>query len=410
VLVLFKLYGLYDGDRKRLGHSTADDVPGLFHAALLATLGLWAWLKLVPAERLVFVQASLFLLLTFAAVLLARAGARRLLARHVAPARALLIGGGPSAQLLVRKMGAHERLGLHAVGYLRDGLPDAATDGEVPCLGDLAEFTGVCRSHDIDRVLVAAPMIDANVLTDLIREANHAGVGISLLPSVVDVLGPSTEVDDVGGVTMLSVNPPHLSRSSRLLKRALDVSLSALALVALLPLLPLVAAAIKFDSRGPVFFVQERLGRGGRRFRLIKLRTMVPDAESRVAELQAQSAHPAWLQLDRDPRVTKLGQFLRRSSIDEVPQLWNVLRGEMSLVGPRPMPPATDQHIQGWGRRRLDLTPGITGMWQVLGRSSLPFDEMLKLDYLYVTNWSVWGDVRLLLRTVSVVVSRQGAN
>jgi exopolysaccharide biosynthesis polyprenyl glycosylphosphotransferase len=410
VLVLFKLYGLYDGDRRRLGHSTVDDVPGLFHAALLATLGLWAWLKLAPAGRLVFLQAALFLVLTVGTVLLARAGARRLLSRHVVRERVLLVGGGPSAELLVRKMEAYPRLGLQPVGYLRDGLPGAATNGQMPCLGTLEQLPAVCQDHAVDRVLVAAPTIDTKLLTDLVREANRAGMGVTLLPSAVDVLGSSTEVDDLGGVTVLSVNPPHLSRSSWLLKRALDVSLSAVALLVILPFLPLVAAAIRIDSPGPVFFSQERLGRGGRRFRLFKLRTMVPDAEARVAQLQTQSAHPAWLLLDRDPRVTRVGRFLRRSSIDELPQLWNVLRGEMSLVGPRPMPPATDLHILGWGRRRLDLTPGITGMWQVLGRTSVPFDEMIKLDYLYVTNWSVWGDIRLLLRTVSVVISRQGAN
>ena len=410
LLVLFKLYGLYDGDRRRLGRSTVDDVPGLFHAALLGTLGLWAWLKLVPVERLVLVQAALFLALTFGAVLAARAAARRLLARHVRPERVLLVGGGPSAQLLVRNMRTHPRLGLQPVGYVRDGVPGAAGNGHLPCLGDLDKLPEVCRTHAVDRVLVASQALDGELLTDFIREANQERLGVTLLPSVVDVLGPSTEIDDLGGVTVLSVNPPHLSRSSWLLKRTLDVSLSAVALLVILPLLPLVAAAIKIDSRGPVFFSQERLGRGGRRFRLFKLRTMVPDAEAQVAELQPQSAHPAWLLLDRDPRVTRLGGFLRRSSIDELPQLWNVLRGEMSLVGPRPMPVATDRHIHGWGRRRLDLTPGITGMWQVLGRSSLPFDEMIKLDYLYVTNWSVWGDIRLLLRTASVVVSRQGAN
>jgi lipopolysaccharide/colanic/teichoic acid biosynthesis glycosyltransferase len=137
---------------------------------------------------------------------------------------------------------------------------------------------------------------------------------------------------------------------------------------------------------------------------------MVTDAEAQVESLRARSAHSAWLMLDHDPRVTRVGRFLRKASVDELPQLWNVLRGEMSLVGPRPMPLDTDAQINGWGRRRLDLTPGITGLWQVLGRTTIPFDEMIKLDYLYVTNWSLWGDVKLLLRTVFVVMNRRGAN
>jgi lipopolysaccharide/colanic/teichoic acid biosynthesis glycosyltransferase len=137
---------------------------------------------------------------------------------------------------------------------------------------------------------------------------------------------------------------------------------------------------------------------------------MVRDAEARVASLQARSAEHAWLQLDRDPRVTAVGRFLRVTSIDELPQLWNVLRGDMSLVGPRPMPLPTGRYITGWGLRRHDLTPGLTGMWQILGRSAVPFEEMIQLDYLYVTNWSIWRDLRILIRTVPVVLGRRGAN
>ena len=137
---------------------------------------------------------------------------------------------------------------------------------------------------------------------------------------------------------------------------------------------------------------------------------MVADAEQRLEELRGESRHAAWLLLANDPRVTRVGRFLRVTSLDELPQLWNVLRGEMSLVGPRPMPLDTDRHIDGWSRRRLDLTPGITGPWQVLGRTAIPFEEMLKLDYIYVTNWSVWGDIRLLIQTVFVVLGRRGAN
>ena len=152
------------------------------------------------------------------------------------------------------------------------------------------------------------------------------------------------------------------------------------------------------------------MGRGGRRFRLIKFRTMSVDADARREELLAASKDPGWLLLDRDPRITRVGAVLRRSSLDELPQLWNVLRGEMSLVGPRPLIEAEDARVSGWERGRLDLTPGITGLWQVLGRTNIPFDEMLKLDLIYVTNWSLWGDCKLILRTVSAVLSRRGVN
>ena len=410
-LLLFKLYGLYDGDRRRLGHSTVDDIPGVFHAAVMGTLGLWGYLKLAPVDQLVFLQVALALCLTILLPLASRCALRRALPGLVAKERVLLVGSGPSAHLLVAKLRSDRCRGLQLVGCLCDDGPGRpAPEPGLPRLGGLDELSRACREHAIDRVMLASPAIEAERVADLVRDANRDNVCVTLLPSVLDVLGPSTEVDELEGVTVLAVNPARFTRSSALLKRGLDVVVSSVALLALLPLLPIMAAAIKLDSPGPVFFRQRRLGRGGRVFVLIKLRTMVADAEAHAADLQAQSAHAAWLLLDRDPRITRLGQLLRTWSIDELPQLWNVLRGEMSLVGPRPMPLATGRHIHGWGRRRHDLTPGLTGMWQVLGRTAIPFEEMIKLDYLYVTNWSVWRDVRLLLRTVSVVLSRHGAN
>ena len=201
------------------------------------------------------------------------------------------------------------------------------------------------------------------------------------------------------------------SRPLWLFKRTLDVLLSALALVVVLPVLVIAAVAIKLESPGgPAFFAHERVGRHGRRFRLLKLRTMVPDAEARVAELRAVSAHPAWLLLEKDPRVTRVGRLLRQLSVDELPQLVNVLRGEMSLVGPRPLPEYEHRHVPAWGYRRLEFPPGITGLWQVLGRTAIPFDEMIHLDYLYVANWTLRADFLILLRTVAAVLSRRGAN
>jgi lipopolysaccharide/colanic/teichoic acid biosynthesis glycosyltransferase len=171
-----------------------------------------------------------------------------------------------------------------------------------------------------------------------------------------------------------------------------------------------IALAIRLDSPGPVLFRQQRIGRGGQPFRLLKFRTMVVDAEAKQAELLAHSRDPNWVDLEHDPRVTRVGRLLRLSSLDELPQLWNVARGEMSLVGPRPLIPSEDGLLEGWRRSRVDLTPGLTGLWQVLGRTRIPFEEMVKLDYLYVTNWSLWTDVRLILRTVPAVVLRRGAN
>jgi len=235
-------------------------------------------------------------------------------------------------------------------------------------------------------------------------------VKVSVVPQLFAAMGPAVEIDDVEGVTVLGVNPPVLPRSSRAIKRTVDV-LGALALLLVsAPLLAVAAVAIKLDSPGPVLFTQVRVGRERRRFRLLKFRTMVVDAERRQEELRARSRDPNWLLLDDDPRVTRVGRLLRLSSLDEFPQLVNVLRGEMSLVGPRPLIESEDALLEWWARSRIDLTPGLTGLWQVLGRTSIPFEEMLKLDYLYVTNWSLWNDFRLMLRTLPAVLLHRGAN
>nr|MBA2523926.1 sugar transferase [Solirubrobacterales bacterium] len=243
-----------------------------------------------------------------------------------------------------------------------------------------------------------------------IDTCRRLSIKVSILPDAVESLGPSVQLDAVQGVTLLGVNPPMLSVTSRGIKRGFDLVISSVILViAALPML-LIAIAIKLDSPGRVFFTQSRVGRRGRHFRLFKFRTMLSDAEQRRDELMAQSRDPNWLDLADDPRVTRLGRFLRRNSLDELPQLINVLRGEMSLVGPRPLAESEDAMVAGYARGRLDLTPGITGLWQVLGRTRIPFNEMVKLDYMYVTNWSLWLDLRLMLQTLPAVLGRRGAN
>jgi lipopolysaccharide/colanic/teichoic acid biosynthesis glycosyltransferase len=190
----------------------------------------------------------------------------------------------------------------------------------------------------------------------------------------------------------------------------MDVLGGGLALLLLAPLMAAAAIAIKLDSRGPALFRQERIGKGCRRFTLNKFRTMVTDAEQRLDELCRFSEDRHWLKIDHDPRITRVGRFLRLTSLDELPQLWNVLRADMSLVGPRPLVASEDEQITGYARIRLHLAPGITGPWQVLGRTNIPFEEMVKLDYLYAANWSLWTDVKLLLKTIPAVLFRRGAN
>ncbi len=209
---------------------------------------------------------------------------------------------------------------------------------------------------------------------------------------------------------VVNLPPMRLSRGIRITKRVVDVVVSGLGLLVLSPLLAAIAIAVKLDSRGPVFFRQERHGRGGSIFRIVKFRTMRVGAESeRLALAPLNEISGALFKMKEDPRVTRVGRLLRRTSLDELPQLWNVLKGEMSLVGPRPFVVHESSQITGWASRRLDITPGITGLWQVLGRTDIPFDEMVKLDYIYVTNWSLLWDMKILFQTIPVVLSRRGA-
>jgi lipopolysaccharide/colanic/teichoic acid biosynthesis glycosyltransferase len=231
---------------------------------------------------------------------------------------------------------------------------------------------------------------------------------VSVLPRLLEVVGSSVTVDEIHGLTMLGIRSFGLTRSSWIVKRAFDLVGSALLLVVVGPVLSVLAVVIKLTSHGPVFFRQTRVGRNGRRFEILKLRTMVADAESRKEDLRHLNEADGLFKIPADPRVTRLGRLLRTMSLDELPQLFNVLRGEMSLVGPRPLVVDEDAKVAGLDRSRLHLTPGMTGHWQILGSARVPLGEMVGIDYLYVANWSLWTDVKILLRTVPYVLSRSG--
>ena len=247
-------------------------------------------------------------------------------------------------------------------------------------------------------------------MVDLVRSLRETFVQIDIVPHLVEALSPSMDIHSIEGLPLIGLRPARLARSSLLLKRAMDLTLSTVGLVVLTPVFALVAAAIKLDSRGPVFFRQVRMGRNERTFRIFKFRTMCADAEERkksVAHLNRHTAPGAddrMFKISNDPRVTPVGRFLRRFSLDELPQLLNVLKGEMSMVWPRPLILEEDCFVSNLARHRLDLKPGITGPWQVLGRHEIPFEEMVELDYRYVTNWSLGGDLKLVLQTMPAVL------
>jgi exopolysaccharide biosynthesis polyprenyl glycosylphosphotransferase len=406
-ILLFKLYGLYDRDLKRLNHMALDDVPWLFHALVIGTLLLWAYTKLIPVHTLALQEAVLLGTGAMFLIVALRSAARRTLTVTAGPERLLVIGDGEPITALLRRIKHYSE--FESVGLITGDSGAAARDIGVPVLGKPAELRRIATRLRPDRLVINRRGLTREEILEFVETARALSLKVSVLPGVVDALGTSVEVDQIDGMTILGANPPVLGRSSRLVKRGFDVLVSLTLLIPLAPVVLLSAIAIRLDSRGPVLFRQRRIGKGGRPLELLKLRTMVTGAEEQRAGLMSRSRDPRWLELDHDPRVTRVGRLLRLTGLDEIPQLWNVIRGEMSLVGPRPLPENEDRHIGGWMRGRLDLTPGMTGMWQILGPSRANFDEMVKLDYLYVSNWSLWMDVRLLLRTAPAVLRRRGA-
>jgi exopolysaccharide biosynthesis polyprenyl glycosylphosphotransferase len=410
-IVVFKAYGLYDRDIKRISHTSLDDLPWIFHAVLLGCLLLFAFYRFTTPLNLDLSDLAVFGGSAIIALTGMRAIARRLAVRALGHERVALVGDGDEIAALAQKMRAHPEYGVEPVGLVSPA-GSATVVADLPFLGQIESFDleRAARAHGVERIVVAHEHFGEGAMLELLRNCRQLGVKVSVIPQLFYALGPSVEVDDVEGLTVLGINPPVLPRSSRFLKRCMDLAGSIALLLIAAPLLALIALAIKLDSGGPVFFRQQRVGRWGRRFRVVKFRTMVPDAEKRREALLKRSTDPGWLLLDDDPRVTRIGSFLRRSSLDELPQLWNVVKGEMSLVGPRPLPESEHSQLYGWRETRTDLTPGLTGLWQVLGRTTIPFEEMVKLDYLYVTNWSLWTDVRLILQTLPAVLSSRGAN
>ncbi len=271
---------------------------------------------------------------------------------------------------------------------------------------DAEAFGEYLRRSDFHRVIVTHTDVGSGDMIDTIRVFKSCGIKVSVLPTLFDVLGSAVEFDDLGGATLLGVRRYGLTRSSQLMKRGLDVVGASLALLVLAPVFAVIAVLIKRSSPGPVFFRQTRVGRGDSRFQIVKFRTMRSDAEERKFELLDRNETRGLFKIDDDPRITGIGRFLRRSSLDELPQLFNVLRGEMSLVGPRPLVVDEDEQVAGWHRSRLDLTPGMTGAWQILG-NRVPLEDMVSLDYLYIVNWSLWSDIEILLRTIPHVFARR---
>jgi exopolysaccharide biosynthesis polyprenyl glycosylphosphotransferase len=326
--------------------------------------------------------------------------------------RVLIIGAGEVGHSLAAKIGKHAEYRMKLVGFLDDGEPRRNGNGgaHVPIIGALNDLDRVVAAQHVDRVIVAFSRARHNDFLRVVRACADSGVRVNIVPRLFEVVSSRALVDDVEGIPLLDVGHVELSRFSMAVKRVFDLMVGGAVFLLVLPVLGIVALVIKLDSRGPVFYRQERMGRGGRPFSIYKFRSMYLGADKLRDDLADQNDYDGpMFKIKRDPRITRIGGWLRRWSIDELPQIINVMNGDMSLVGPRPLWVEEAKQCRGWTQKRLDIMPGITGLWQVLGRSDIPFDEMVKLDYMYVTGWSLSWDVKLLLQTVPAVLAKRGA-
>jgi len=407
-LLCAKIFGLYDRDEALIRKTTLDEVPKLFQVATLCALIAWLSNGLL-VEGAVGRREVLLLWLTLAGLLILARSTARAIALAVAPVeRCLFIGNAASEETIRSRMTNHGGVRAEIVAHVDlDEIAPWSTDCFSP--DKLEKIRDSAHRLDVHRAIVAPSGDEAGGTLDLVRTLKATGIRVSVVPQLMQVIGSSVEFDDLHGVTLMGVRRFDLTRSSALVKRAFDLAGASLGLLAAAPLMIAIAVAIKLDSRGPVLFRQTRVGRGERRFGLFKFRTMVPDAEELKQSVAGlNEAAEGLFKIAEDPRVTPVGRLLRKTALDELPQLFNVLRGEMSLVGPRPLILDEDRRIEGWHRRRLALHPGITGHWQILGPARVSLREMVAIDYLYVANWSLWADVKICLRTVPHVLRRRG--
>jgi exopolysaccharide biosynthesis polyprenyl glycosylphosphotransferase len=411
-VVVAKIYGLYERDEERTDHSTTDDFAGVFHLVTVCAFifGYGSYLTHVahpsPGKVAIFWAAAIVLVSS------GRAVARSYCRRHISYLQnTVIVGAGDVGQLVGKKLLGHPEYGINLLGFVDDAPKERREDLEhLTLLGPVDRLPALVRLFDIERVVIAFSKDSHERTLGLIRSMKNLDVQIDIVPRLFELVGPNYDIHTVEGIPLLGLPPFRLSRSSKLLKRMFDLLVTVPALVLMAPVFISIALAIKRDSDGSVFFRQVRMGCNGGLFRIWKFRTMAADADERKHEVAHLNKHlqnggdPRMFKIANDPRVTRVGRWLRHYSLDELPQLLNVLRGEMSLVGPRPLIIEEDELVETWHRERLNLKPGITGPWQVHGGSAIPFAEMVRFDCLYVTTWSIRTDLALLFRTIPLAL------
>jgi len=415
MLLTFQMDRVYQRWR---GRSWLDQVYCIINAAAQSVVALFAitfFLDIfwpLQYSRALFLQAGLIVGALLSLARLAQNGIEGWLrARGVGVDRVIIVGAGEVGRTVMRAIVARPELGYQVIGFVDDNPQKGQTDiGRFKALGSLRNLSRLIEGEAVDEVIITLPWMYHRKIMSIVRECERRQVSARIVPDLFQMSLSRVDVDDLGGVPLIGVQEVGFEQGALLVKRGMDIVGAVIGLVLGAPLLALITLAIWLGSPGPIVFRQARVGMGGKRFEMYKFRSMREGAEAELERLRELNEVDGFtFKIRDDPRLTRVGRFLRRTSLDELPQLWNVLCGEMSLVGPRPPIPAEVSRYMEWHKKRLEVRPGMTGLWQVSGRSLLSSDEMVLLDVYYIENWSLWLDFKILLRTIPQVLFGGGA-
>ena len=412
LLVTFRMEGLYSS---KPGETWLDE---FYHVVNATTTGIVAALVFYFVyrpniySRLVFIYATVLIVIFLSFNRWVKGLVLGYLRRRgIGISRVVLVGAGEVGRAVMRNIVAHPELGYQIVGFVDDD-PEVGNSslGRIPGLGPVSGLSKIVSSGNVDEVVVALPWSQHREAMAVIDECQRNGLRALVVPDLFQMSLSRVQVQDLDGIPLLGLSERSMSGVDRVIKRLVDIIGATFGLLVLALLYVPIAIAIKLDSPGPVLYTQERVGRGGKRFGIYKFRSMRQDADAMLPELQAQNEYDGPLfKMRDDPRCTRVGRILRRFSLDEWPQFINVMKGDLSLVGPRPNRPSEVANYKPWHRRRLDVSPGMSGLWQVSGRSDVPFDEMVLLDIYYIENWSLLLDLKIVLRTIPLLLFGRGA-
>jgi exopolysaccharide biosynthesis polyprenyl glycosylphosphotransferase len=416
ILWLFINYhglGLYKPIR---GRSWLDEVYSIINGvtnATVVTLALSFFLQPLVFSRLMMIYvAGITIVLLALARAIERIARARLRKQGIGVQRVMVVGAGDVGKSVLRALLARRDFGYLPVAYVDENPDEASADiGRVLGLGGLDNLTEKMRQHRVDSVILALSWSNHDQMVRLMRLCQHEQIDVSIIPDVFQLNLRQVQVENLDGIPLLHMNGHiPLKGTNRLFKRAVDLGLTVMTAPVWAPIFALVALAVWLEGGGAVFYSAERVGEHGKPFRMYKFRSMIPGADQMRDQLtRAVGEDPRRPKFKDDPRITRVGRFIRRTSLDELPNLLNVLTGQMSLVGPRPPTPDEVMLYEPWHMQRLAIKPGMTGLWQVSGRSEIPFDEMCLLDIYYIENWSIGLDAQILMMTIPRVLMRQGA-